>query len=274
MGKLYIVATPIGNLKDITLRALEVLTDVDLILCEDTRVTRKLLSCYNIKTPLESYHQHSKLKKTTYILNLLKKGKKLALVSDSGTPGISDPGNELINFLIQRIPDLEIAPPLNISRASCGILFTLLDLEVGFSVCTSNKRQKEKIEEYFIINTGCRLETIKSADFILALGELPQLERIKRGSLEYPDQGATVIYSVEEINQSLLGVNSISLTLTGPGINGKRVLSLKGLKKQEVMKIIEVNKEFPLGVDFVFVGRKDKFFALPRSTKIVEVKEI
>ncbi len=110
MGKLYIVATPIGNLKDITLRALEVLTDVDLILCEDTRVTRKLLSCYNIKTPLESYHQHSKLKKTTYILNLLKKGKKLALVSDSGTPGISDPGNELINFLIQRIPDLEIVP--------------------------------------------------------------------------------------------------------------------------------------------------------------------
>ena len=110
MGKLYIVATPIGNLKDITLRALEVLTDVDLILCEDTRVTRKLLSCYNIKTPLESYHQHSKLKKITYILNLLKKGKKLALVSDSGTPGISDPGNELINFLIQKIPDLEIVP--------------------------------------------------------------------------------------------------------------------------------------------------------------------
>ena len=185
---------------------------------------------------------------------------------------------------VVEISDLKIAPPLNVSRASCGILFTLLDLEVGFSVCASNKRQKEKIEEYFIINTGCRLETIESADFILAFGELPHLERIKRGSLEYPDQGATVIYSVEEIDEprpgtqgwgeSLLKIGSLTLTLTGPGINGKKVLSVKGLKKQEVMKIIEVNKEFPLGADFVFVGRKDKFFALPRSTKIVEVKEI
>jgi len=174
---------------------------------------------------------------------------------------------------VVKISDLKIAPPLNISRASAGILFTLLDLEVGFSVSASNKKQKEKTEEYFIINTGARLKNLESADFILALGELPQLERIKKGSLVCPDQGATIIYIIEEINESLLGVNSISLTLSGPGINGKRVLSLKGLKKQEVMKIIEVNKDFPLGIDFVFVGRKGKFFAIPRSTKIVEVKE-
>lgn len=99
MPKLYIVATPIGNLRDISIRALHVLEDVDLILCEDTRVTKKLLNYYNIKTPVESYHQHSKLKKINYIIDLLKQGKNLALVSDSGTPGISDPGNKLIKEL-------------------------------------------------------------------------------------------------------------------------------------------------------------------------------
>jgi len=101
MATLFIVATPIGNLKDISLRALEVLKEVDLILCEDTRVTQKLLNRYGIKTPTLSYHQHSKLKKIDYILNLLKQGKNLALVSDAGTPGISDPGNKLINKIAE-----------------------------------------------------------------------------------------------------------------------------------------------------------------------------
>ena len=110
MSTLYIVATPIGNLKDITLRALYILKEVDLVLCEDTRVTKKLLNRYDIKTPVESYHQHSKLKKVNHILNLLKQGKNLALVSDSGTPGISDPGSKLITYLSERLSDLEITP--------------------------------------------------------------------------------------------------------------------------------------------------------------------
>lgn len=92
---LFITATPIGNLKDVTLRSLEILKSVDLILTEDTRVSRKLLDHYNIKTPLLSYHQHSKLKKVDHIIDLLKK-KHLALISDAGTPGISDPGNKLV----------------------------------------------------------------------------------------------------------------------------------------------------------------------------------
>ena len=96
---LYIIATPIGNLEDISQRALRVLSEVDLILCEDTRVTKKLLSHYDIKTQTLSYHQHSKLKKVNYIIQLLEKGKNLALVSDAGTPGISDPGNRLISYL-------------------------------------------------------------------------------------------------------------------------------------------------------------------------------
>ena len=95
-GKLFIVATPIGNLEDITLRALRVLKDVDLILCEDTRVTKKLLDRYEIQKPLLSYHHHSKLSRVEKIVEHLENGKNLALVSDAGTPGISDPGNELV----------------------------------------------------------------------------------------------------------------------------------------------------------------------------------
>ncbi len=100
MGILYIVSTPIGNLEDITKRALRILSEVDLILCEDTRETKKLLDRYDIKTPTLSYHQHSEIKRTNEISDLLKRGKKLALVSDAGTPGISDPGNRLISMLV------------------------------------------------------------------------------------------------------------------------------------------------------------------------------
>jgi len=99
-GIIYIVATPIGNLKDITLRALDIFKSADLILCEDTRVTLKLLNHFEIKKPVLSYHQHSDFKKTEEIIDLLKQGKKIALVCDAGTPGISDPGGKLIEEVI------------------------------------------------------------------------------------------------------------------------------------------------------------------------------
>jgi len=97
MAKLYVVATPIGNLEDITLRALRILREVDLVLCEDTRETRKLLGKYEIKKELLSYHARSGFSKIEKIFELLKEGKNLALVSDAGTPGISDPGTVLIS---------------------------------------------------------------------------------------------------------------------------------------------------------------------------------
>lgn len=102
MSTLYVVATPIGNLEDITLRALRVLKEVDLILCEDTRQTRKLLSAYDIKTPVDSYHAQSTRGKAEKILSLLAEGKNLALVSDAGTPTISDPGSLLIEQIYER----------------------------------------------------------------------------------------------------------------------------------------------------------------------------
>src|SRR5579872_3864687 len=96
MSTFYVIATPIGNLRDITLRALETLKKAEIILCEDTRVTKKLLSHFDISTPSLSYHAHSKLARTAEIISMLKEGKDLALVSDAGTPGISDPGTELV----------------------------------------------------------------------------------------------------------------------------------------------------------------------------------
>lgn len=111
MTTLYIVGTPIGNLEDITLRALRVLREVDVILCEDTRVTKRLLSNYNILTPTLSYHAQSKLSKTEKIFALLEEGKNLALVSDAGTPCISDPGSLLIAQILERFGDaISIVP--------------------------------------------------------------------------------------------------------------------------------------------------------------------
>ena len=96
-GKLSVIATPIGNLEDVTLRALRVLKEADSILCEDTRVTKKLLSHYEITTPTLSFHSNSGDAKVERILGLLEEGKHVALVSDAGTPGVSDPGSELLS---------------------------------------------------------------------------------------------------------------------------------------------------------------------------------
>jgi len=111
MPNLYVVATPIGNLNDISPRAVETLKGTDLILCEDTRVTNKLLVRYGITVPALSYHQHSDLTKINYILEILGRGKNLAIVSDAGTPGISDPGNRLVDEILKKFgKDVNIIP--------------------------------------------------------------------------------------------------------------------------------------------------------------------
>ncbi len=105
MGTLSIVATPIGNLGDITLRALDTLKNADAIACEDTRVTSKLLARYDIQKPLLIFHAHSGRGAPERILTLLADGKRVALVTDAGTPGISDPGNELVKMVRERLGD-------------------------------------------------------------------------------------------------------------------------------------------------------------------------
>jgi len=109
-GTLYIVATPIGNMEDITLRALRILKEADVILCEDTRTTKKLLDRYEIKKPTLSYHSHSKLSREKEIISRLERGENLALVSDAGTPGISDPGVLLVAHVREQSPDTLVVP--------------------------------------------------------------------------------------------------------------------------------------------------------------------
>lgn len=110
MSKLYIVPTPIGNLKDITIRALDVLKECNVIAAEDTRQTIKLLNHFNIKKQLISYHQHNELTKSEEIINRVKGGEIVALVSDAGSPGISDPGSVIIKKCIEEEIEFEVLP--------------------------------------------------------------------------------------------------------------------------------------------------------------------
>jgi 16S rRNA (cytidine1402-2'-O)-methyltransferase len=107
---LYVVPTPIGNLKDITLRALEVLNEVDVILAEDTRTSLKLLNHYEIKKPLTPYHQHNEHQVTSHLISQLVSGKKMAIITDAGTPGISDPAFLLVRECIRNNIKVETLP--------------------------------------------------------------------------------------------------------------------------------------------------------------------
>ena len=110
MSKLFVVPTPIGNLKDITFRAVEILNQVDIILAEDTRTSSKLLNHYNIATPMQSYHMYNEHKILNKIIDLLNQGNDLALISDAGTPGISDPGFLLVRSCVENNIQVECLP--------------------------------------------------------------------------------------------------------------------------------------------------------------------
>jgi len=143
MPTLYVVATPIGNLEDISLRALRTLREVKLIAAEDTRKTKRLLTTYDIKTPLTSYHEHNKWTKLGYILNRLE-GEDMALVSNAGMPGISDPGYELIVAASQR--DIPVVPIPGPSVIITALVISGLPTDrfsyIGFLPHKANSRRR------------------------------------------------------------------------------------------------------------------------------------
>ncbi len=147
-GKLYIVSTPIGNLEDITLRALGILKEIDLIACEDTRVTKKLLSRYQIQNPLTSYHEHNEKEKAEELVTLLESGKNIALVSDAGTPGVSDPGYRLVKLASEKgVEVISIpGPSAAIAALSVSGLPTSSFAFFGF-LPRSEKKRKEFLKE-------------------------------------------------------------------------------------------------------------------------------
>ena len=153
-GKLYIVATPIGNLDDITFRAVKVLKSVDIIACEDTRVTVKLLNRYEIKKPIVSLHSYSSEKKYSSVLEQMSNGKDVGYVTDSGTPGISDPGMRLARLAIE--DGYEVVPvpgptAVHTALAGSGIQFNDY-MFVGF-LSPKKGRRRRKLEELSGIKT-------------------------------------------------------------------------------------------------------------------------
>ena len=198
-GILYIVATPIGNLEDITFRAIKTLKEADLIACEDTRVTKKLLDRYDIKKPLISYFQHSKLAKISQIIDSLKTGKNVALVTDAGTPGISDPGNMLVEESLKNdIPVIPIPGPSGLTTLAsvAGIDMQKL-LFLGFPPHKKGRETffKEVItSEYPVIYFDSVYRVIKNLELLRSLAtgkkiilgrELTKMfEEILRGSVE------------------------------------------------------------------------------------------
>lgn len=147
-GKLYLVATPIGNLEDITLRAIRILKEVDLILAEDTRQTLKLLNHLKISKPLISYHRHNEEIKVDNVIEKLKEGNNIALVSDAGTPVISDPGEVVVKEALKN--DIQVIPIPGACALISGLITSGLDTKefTFYGFLTLNKKlRKEKLEE-------------------------------------------------------------------------------------------------------------------------------
>ena len=199
-GKLYLVPTPIGNLKDITLRALEVLQNADIIAAEDTRQTLKLLNHFNIKKKLYSYHQHNEQGQSENIITKLAEGLNIALVSDAGTPGISDPGSVIVAKCIEKGIAFEVLP--GATAITTAVVYSGLDttkfLFRGF-LPRENKDRKIIIEEIInaketlvfyeaphrLLDTLTYLKDTLGNRKIAACRELTKLhEEIVRGSIE------------------------------------------------------------------------------------------
>lgn len=197
-GNLYICPTPIGNLEDITLRTLRILKEVDLIACEDTRITQKLLNHYDIRTKLISYHKFSEKQKSSYLVELLNEGKNIALVSDAGTPLISDPGGELIKLVYENNIKITPLPGANsvVTALSASYTGNLPFVFAGFLPKT--KKEKENfLLKYLNINIVAfespnrLVKTLEEAREILGnrhatvAREITKIyEEIKRDSLE------------------------------------------------------------------------------------------
>ncbi|MEE9238167.1 MAG: 16S rRNA (cytidine(1402)-2'-O)-methyltransferase [Thermodesulfobacteriota bacterium] len=162
-SKLYIVSTPIGNLEDITLRALNILKQVDLIACEDTRTTRKLLSRYQIQKPLTSYHEHNEIEKAKELLSMLQEGHSIALVTDAGTPGVSDPGFRIVKLASENGVQIFSVPGPSAAIAALSISGLPTS---GFTFLGFPPKQKKRLIEY--------LERIKDYPETLIFYESPR----------------------------------------------------------------------------------------------------
>ena len=223
-GKLYMVATPIGNLDDITFRAVQCLRDVDLIACEDTRHSRILLEHYGITTRITSYHEHNKYEKAAELVHQMQKGVQVAVITDAGTPGISDPGEELVKQALQAgipVTSLPGASAVITALSMCGLSSRRFVFE-GF-LPAEKKERKEA------------LERIKGDTRTLVLYEAPH--RIRKTLAELLDiLGDRQIRICRELTKKYAEV--LPLTITQDDLNWGIVFLND---KDEVIQAIKPN---------------------------------
>ena len=172
---MFVVATPIGNLEDITQRALRILKEVDLIACEDTRITKRLLNHYQIDKPTISYHQHSKVGKIDFLIQKLREGKNIALVTDAGTPGISDPGGLLVQAAANEKIKIETIPGPSALTAALSISGLPTDRFLFLGFLPHKKGRQTLLKE--IISSKQTVILYESVHRILKL--LKEFEEIK-----------------------------------------------------------------------------------------------
>ena len=232
IGTLYIVATPIGNLEDITLRAIKVLKEVDLIAAEDTRHTLKLLNHLEISKPLMSYHRHNEDVKTDILIKELKQGKQIALVSDAGTPGICDPGEEVIKKCIgEEIPIVPIPGACAMINALiCSGLDTKEFVFIGF-LPLNKKNRKEKLEE------------IKITTKTMILYEAPhKLETTLKDLKEIIGNRKIVLArELTKIHEEYIRENIDVLIEKAKELKGEFVLIIEGAEKKEENDLLKLS---------------------------------
>lgn len=226
-GILYLVATPIGNLEDITFRAIRILKEVDIILAEDTRKTLKLLNHYDIQKPLISFYRHNEGVKSEHVLSLLEEGKNLALVSDAGTPAISDPGEDLVKLLIEH--DIKIVPIPGSVACIQGLICS------GFDV------SKFAFEGFLSINRRCRkerLEILKNEERTIVFYEAPH--KLKRTLQDFKeafggDRRIVLAREITKIHEEMLRltVDEAIAYYEENEVKGEFVIVLEGVHKKE-----------------------------------------
>lgn len=223
-GKLYIVATPIGNLEDITLRALNILKKVDLIAAEDTRQTLKLLNHYNISKPLISYHRHNETVKKDVLIEKLTEGQNIALVSDAGTPGICDPGEVVIKEAIKN--NIEVIPIPGacamINSLICSGIATKEFVFLGF-LPLNKKLRKEKLKE------------IDNSEKTVIIYEAPHKIKNTLEDLQsiICDRKIVLAREITKIHEEFIRKDINELIEISENLKGELVIIIEGRIKQE-----------------------------------------
>ncbi len=226
-GTLYIVATPIGNLKDITLRAIETLEQVDVIAAEDTRHTLKLLNHFGISKPLISYHRHNEETKTDVLIEKLKRGEDIALVSDAGTPGISDPGEEAIKAAIKQ--NIEVITIPGACASIQALIGSGLDTSeftfLGF-LPTNKKNRKEKLDE------------ITKSTKTIVIYEAPHKIKETLTDLAKIIENRKIVIAREltKIHEEYIRKDINEILQDTSNLKGEMVIVIQGRSKEEVEK--------------------------------------